>query len=96
MLVVGTPGFQDGVQIPVASLLDGNLCLQDSAFSYLQPAASQALELGVKSLLNVSDLHQFVFTWEHNCLVFNFQVFLVHLVFGEASQKLARFHINKN
>lgn len=30
MLVVGTPGFQDGVQIPVASLLDSNLCLQDS------------------------------------------------------------------
>lgn len=37
MLVVGTPGFQDGVQIPVASLLDSNLCLQDSVLlSYLQ------------------------------------------------------------
>lgn len=35
-------------------------------------------------------------TWEHNCLVFNFQVFFMHLVFGEASQKLLRFHINKN
>lgn len=30
MLVVGTPGFQDGVQIPVASLLDFDLCSQDS------------------------------------------------------------------
>lgn len=39
MLVVGTPGFQDGVQIPAASLLD-------SVFRTLLALSSEALGLG--------------------------------------------------
>lgn len=48
MLVVGTPGFQDGVRIPAASVLDCTLCLQDSAFCFRFPPPVQeaALESG--------------------------------------------------
>lgn len=54
MLVVGTPGFQDGVQIPVASLL--NLCLQDSVLLSTLQLLVRLWSWGGKSLLNLSEV----------------------------------------
>lgn len=70
MLVVGTPGFQDRVRVPVASLLE-QLCLRIPL-----PLLSSGASFGSRQNPELVCIY-----WRQcNCLVFYFQVFSMHLL----------------